>query len=118
MLNTEGQNSKISISEETIMSKIVGVIGTLQFDVLKHRIETEYNIPVKFEETQYNTARWLIGEFNKIEEFVEANSNQIAKDHENDYVYLVRINWDLEKGIRDFPDIKFNKVKEINNSEN
>jgi len=98
--------------------KIIGVIGILQFDVLKHRIETEYTIPVKFEETQYNTARWLIGDYNRIEEFIEANSSQIAKDHENDYVYLVRINWDLEKSIRDFPNIQFNKVKEVNNSEN
>ena len=39
----------------------------------------------------------VIGDNNNIEKFVEANSNQIAKDHENDYVYLIRINWDLEK---------------------
>ena len=97
-------------------TKIIGVIGILQFDVLKHRMETEYNIPVKFEEIQYNKARWLIGDNNNIEKFVEANSNQIAIDHENDYVYLIRINWDLEKSIRDFPSIKFNTVKEINNS--
>ena len=97
-------------------SKIIGVIGILQFDVLKHRMETEYNIPVKFEEIQYNKARWLIGDNNNIEKFVETNSNQIAKDHENDYVYLIRINWDLEKSIRDFPSIKFKRVKEINNS--
>ena len=99
-------------------NKIIGVIGVLQFDVLKHRIETEYNIPIKFEEIQYKTARWLIGENNKIEEFVKANSNQIAIDHENDYVYLIRIDWDLQKSKRDFPEIKFNKVKEINDSEN
>ncbi len=98
-------------------SKIIGVIGELQFDVLKHRIETEYNIPVIFEKTQYNKARWLSGDLIKIEEFVEVNSNQIAKDHENDYVYLVRIDWDLQKSIRDFPSIKFKKVKEFNDSE-
>ena len=97
-------------------SKIIGVIGILQFDVLKHRMETEYNIPVKFEEIQYNKVRWLIGDNNNIEKFVETNSSQIAKDHENDYVYLIRINWDLERSIRDFPSIKFNTVKEINNS--
>ena len=79
-------------------------------------METEYNIPVKFEEIQYNKVRWLIGDNNNIEKFVDTNSSQIAKDHENDYVYLIRINWDLEKSIRDFPSIKFNNVKEINNS--
>ncbi len=38
---------------------IVGVVGPLQFDVLKDRIRTEYNIPVKFEETSLHTARWI-----------------------------------------------------------
>ena len=65
-------------------------------------METEYNIPVSLK--KYNIIQQMvIGDNNNIEKFVDANSNQIAKDHENDYVYLIRINWDLEKSIRDFP---------------
>ena len=96
-------------------TKIIGVVGVLQFDVLKNRIKSEYNIPIKFEEIQYRTARWLIGEKNKINDFIKNNSHQIARDHENDYVYLVRIDWDLQKSKRDFPDIKFNQIKETTN---
>jgi len=35
---------------------IVGVVGSLQFDVLSSRIETEYSLPVRFEATQYREA--------------------------------------------------------------
>ena len=98
--------------------KIVGVVGILQFDVLQHRIQSEYNIPVKFENTQYKTARWLKGEQKQIEKFTKANRNQMAKDNDNDYVYLIRIDWDLEKSIRENPNINFIKVKETNNDDN
>ena len=98
--------------------KIIGVVGILQFDVLQHRIQSEYNIPVKFENTQYKTARWLKGEQKQIEKFTKANINQMAKDNDNDYVYLIRIDWDLEKSIRENPNINFIKVKETNNVDN
>ena len=76
-------------------NKIIGVVGVLQFDVLQHRIQSEYNIPVKFENTQYKTARWLDGELKLIEKFTQANINQMAKDIDNDYVYLIRIDLSL-----------------------
>ena len=98
--------------------KIIGVVGILQFDVLQHRIQSEYDIPVKFEEIQFNKARWITGNQKQIEEFTEANLSQMAKDHDNDFVYLIRIDWDLEKSIRDYPDINFSKIKEINNVKN
>ena len=51
-------------------SWIIGVIGQLQFDVLKSRIETEYGLPIRYEQTNFITARWLIGEKKSIEEFL------------------------------------------------
>ena len=46
MLNTEGQNSKISIREETIMSKIVGVIGLglMGLAMSKKLIEAKFEV--------------------------------------------------------------------------
>ena len=40
---------------------IVGVVGPLQFEVLASRIEQEYGLPVRFEPTQFTSARWLSG---------------------------------------------------------
>ena len=47
---------------------IVGVVGPLQFDVLASRIEVEYGIPVRFEPTQYTSARWVLGEREAVEQ--------------------------------------------------
>src|ERR1044071_1416354 len=38
---------------------IVGVVGALQFDVLADRIRTEFEIPVHFEGTSFEHARWI-----------------------------------------------------------
>ena len=38
---------------------IVGVVGTLQFDVLKYRLENEYNCDVRLEPLPYGYVRWV-----------------------------------------------------------
>jgi peptide chain release factor 3 len=38
---------------------IVGVVGVLQFDVLKHRLENEYNVDIKLENLPYEHIRWV-----------------------------------------------------------
>ena len=38
---------------------IVGVVGTLQFDVLKYRLENEYNVDIRLENLPYEHIRWI-----------------------------------------------------------
>ena len=38
---------------------IVGVVGTLQFDVLKYRLENEYNCEIRLEPLPYQAIRWI-----------------------------------------------------------
>ncbi|MCI8280883.1 MAG: peptide chain release factor 3 [Lachnospiraceae bacterium] len=38
---------------------IVGVVGVLQFDVLKYRLENEYNVDIKLENLPYEHIRWI-----------------------------------------------------------
>ena len=40
---------------------IVGVVGVLQFDVLKHRLEKEYNVGIRLESLPYEHIRWVEG---------------------------------------------------------
>ena len=76
---------------------VVGVVGSLQFDVLKDRIRTEYEIPVKFEATQLYTARWLKAEnAADLKKFIDSNRSAIAYDHDNDPVFMARNSWHLE----------------------
>ena len=38
---------------------IVGVVGVLQFDVLKYRLNNEYNVEIKLEPLPYEHIRWI-----------------------------------------------------------
>jgi peptide chain release factor 3 len=91
---------------------IVGVVGTLQLDVLKSRLAAEYNLDVDFEPTQYVTARWVGGPSDKMKKFVEASRVSLGEDRDKTPVYLARNSWDLDRAQSDWPDLKFSETRE------
>ena len=61
-INQIAQEGAIQIFQEfnTGMEEIiVGVVGVLQFDVLKYRLENEYNVEIKLEQLPYEYIRWI-----------------------------------------------------------
>ena len=91
---------------------IVGVVGALQFDVLADRIRTEYNIPVKFEDTTLHTARWLqCDDPLALKKFLDANQSAIANDHDGDPVFMARNAWHLQDAQDKNPAVKFLATK-------
>ncbi len=92
---------------------IVGVVGQLQFEVLGSRIELEYGLPVRFEASQFTSARWVHGPKDTVERFAAANKQHIATDNDGDVVYLTRLQWDIDRVERDWPDITLSATKEM-----
>lgn len=92
---------------------VMGVVGALQFEVLASRIEAEYDLPVRFEPTQYTSARWVSGEDEAVDAFVKDNRGQMARDHDGDPVFMTRIQFDIDRAERDYPEVKLVSVKEI-----
>ncbi len=91
---------------------IVGVVGSLQFDVLADRIRFEYEIPVKFEATPLHTARWLAcDDAGKLKAFIDSNRGAIAYDHDEDPVFLARNAWHLDDAMDKNKEIEFTAVK-------
>ncbi|MEL7090901.1 MAG: peptide chain release factor 3 [Pseudomonadota bacterium] len=92
---------------------IVGVVGQLQFEVLASRIELEYGLPVRFEASQFTSARWVSGDKAAVEAFANANKQHISHDHDGDIVYLTRLQWDIDRVGRDYPDVTLSATKEM-----
>ena len=40
-------------------SAMVGVVGALQLDVLAERLESEYGLPISFEQSRFEVCRWV-----------------------------------------------------------
>jgi peptide chain release factor 3 len=92
---------------------IVGVVGALQFEVLASRIELEYGLPVRFESSQFTSARWVHGSKEAVDKFSAANKQHIALDNDGDTVFLTRLQWDIDRVDRDYPDITLSATKEM-----
>jgi peptide chain release factor 3 len=92
---------------------IVGVVGALQFEVLASRIELEYGLPVRFEGSQFTSARWVQGPKAEMDKLINVNKQHMATDHDGDAVFLTRLQWDIDRVSRDYPDLKLTATKEM-----
>lgn len=61
-INQIAQEGAIQIFQEAkggMEEIIVGVVGVLQFDVLKYRLENEYNVEIRLDMLPYEYIRWI-----------------------------------------------------------
>ncbi len=93
---------------------LVGVVGALQLDVLKARLEAEYSLPVEFEVSEFQLARWVSSEDRKkLDTFIAANTSSIADDVDGDPVYLARNEFYLGYTKERAEGIQFTNVKDV-----
>jgi peptide chain release factor 3 len=93
---------------------LVGVVGPLQLDVLKARLEAEYALPVEFEVSEFQLARWISSaDRKKLDTFVSANTSSIADDVDGDPVYLARNEFYLGYTRERAEGIEFASVKDV-----
>ncbi|QQO12164.1 peptide chain release factor 3 [Bradyrhizobium diazoefficiens] len=93
---------------------LVGVVGALQLDVLKARLDAEYSLPVEFEVSEFQLARWVSSEDRKkLDTFIAANTSSIADDVDGDPVYLARNEFYLGYTRERAEGIQFTNVKDV-----
>ena len=60
---------------------LLGAVGTLQFEVVAHRLKHEYGVEARLMPTKYRLARWVTAEDPaELKQFIEFNSYRIAYD--------------------------------------
>ena len=92
---------------------LVGVLGPLQLDVLAARLEKEYGVPVVFEPTGYELARWVCADdARELKRFIASQRSAVAEDRYAAPVFLVRSRWLLNRAQEDWPHIQFHSVRE------
>jgi peptide chain release factor 3 len=93
---------------------LVGVVGQLQLDVLKARLDAEYGLPVDFEISEFSLARWISAADRKVfDAFVNANGSGIAEDVDGDLVFLAKNQFYLDYTRERSEGITFVNVKDV-----
>ena len=87
---------------------IVGAVGILQFDVVAHRLKSEYNVDCSFENVNVATARWIhCDNAQKLEEFRKKAHDNLAIDAADNLTYIAPTRVNLELMMERWPDIEF-----------
>ncbi|HEV7414979.1 MAG TPA: EF-Tu/IF-2/RF-3 family GTPase, partial [Tianweitania sediminis] len=92
---------------------IVGVVGALQLDVLKERLSVEYTLPVDFEMARFSVCRWIsANDPAELQRFIEAHRGDIARDLDEDPVFLAQHEFGLNYEAERWKQIKFDAIKD------
>ncbi len=91
---------------------IVGVVGTLQLDVLQARLAGEYGVGIGFEPTPYNLARWVSGDRPLVAKFAQDQRTQMADDVDGDPVFLATSAFTLRRTLEQNGELSFKDIKD------
>ncbi|HTR16876.1 MAG TPA: peptide chain release factor 3 [Acetobacteraceae bacterium] len=92
---------------------IVGVVGTLQLDVLQARLAGEYGVGIGFEPVPYNLARWVSGDRAAIAKFAQEQRSAMADDVDGDPVFLATSAFMMRRTSEMNPDLTFRDLKDF-----
>jgi len=94
---------------------IIGVVGTLQFDVLEHRLKNEYNVDLAIQRLPYRVARWAVWEdpaqAKSHTDIVLASNNLLVEDSQNNPVILFESKWSTSWVEQQNPGLTLQSIK-------
>lgn len=93
--------------------KIVGVVGELQFEVIKFRLLHEYGASCIFRPIEFARASWVSADTPAaMDRFLQSNSSRLVWDKENRPVFLYNSDFDARYALDRSPGIRFHDHSE------
>jgi peptide chain release factor 3 len=74
---------------------IVGVVGVLQLDVLKYRMEKEYNVEIKMDNLPYKFIRWIESSDTDVDNLVLTSDTRKVKDIKDRNLLIFQSEWSI-----------------------
>jgi peptide chain release factor 3 len=109
-LSEEGATQLFSALSSAL--PVIGVVGELQFDVLKHRLEHEYGAEVQLDKIPVFCARWISGEQKRQDEFAKEYKGDCLQDKHGNLVCLFPNEYRLNLAVKNYSELGFSKVSD------
>jgi len=92
---------------------LLGAIGQLQFEVVAHRLKTEYGVEARLLPSRYSMARWITAEDPRaLRKFMDANAAHIAYDVVDAPAFLIGSSAQLRVAEELYPEVRFHAMRE------
>jgi peptide chain release factor 3 len=95
--------------------KIIGTVGALQYEVIQYRLEHEYGAKCTYENLNVHKACWVEPQEKNNEEFKEflrVKQRFLAKDKQDQLVFLADSHFTLQMTVQKYPSISFHLTSE------
>lgn len=97
----------------TTNDQILGVVGVLQFDVVKFRIAAEYGVNVNFSGLPFGAARWVhCDDEEALNQFVKEQGHIVCKDQHENYAVLLENTWKIKFLEERYPKVTYSATSE------
>jgi len=77
-------------------SWILGAMGPLQFDVMQHRLKTEYGVELALSNLPYKLARWPQAGFDP-DDYRYSERIRVVRDRDDHWALLAHSSWDFDR---------------------
>ncbi len=92
---------------------LLGAIGTLQFEVVAHRLKHEYGVDARLAPAKYQVARWITSDDSReLKRFIDVNAHRVAYDAVDAPTFLAAFGAELSVAEESWDSIQFHKMRE------
>ncbi|NEU12708.1 peptide chain release factor 3 [Methylobacterium sp. BTF04] len=92
---------------------IVGVVGALQLDVLKERLQAEYGLPIDYEPTRFSICRWIEADKElELDKFIGSHGSAMASDLDGAPVFMATTAFSLRYEEERATEVRFSDIKD------
>jgi peptide chain release factor 3 len=93
---------------------LLGAVGALQFEVVAHRLASEYRVDVRFSSSKYRLSRWISSnDAAAMKKFIEFNAGRMALDAADQMTLLAGHPSEIAALKETYPSISFGEMREL-----
>ncbi|MGB2924260.1 MAG: peptide chain release factor 3 [Limnothrix sp.] len=117
-LQEEGAVQIMYSADEFKRDPILAAVGQLQFEVVQHRLQSEYGVDSRLEPMGYSVARWVLNGWDAVEKAGKIFNTMVVKDSWDRPVLLLKNEWNLNQITGDHPHLKLSAIAPIGSGAN
>ncbi|TSA52293.1 MAG: peptide chain release factor 3, partial [Nitrosomonadaceae bacterium] len=92
---------------------LLGAVGTLQFEVVAHRLKHEYGVDTRLASAKYQMARWVTADDpRELKRFIDTNGHRVAYDAVDAPTFLASFGAELSVAQESWKLINFHRLRE------
>ncbi|KIO49243.1 peptide chain release factor 3 [Nitrosospira sp. NpAV] len=92
---------------------LLGAVGTLQFEVVAHRLKHEYGVDARLASAKYQMARWVTSDDpRELKRFIDTNAHRVAYDAVGAPTFLASFGAELSVAQESWKHIQFHRLRE------